>query len=176
MSENKNSMVSTAMNYAIPLGIFWIFKYLFVIGGEYAEISKYINSILSIGTPLIAYALLCRYRDKELKGHIMYGEAILFTLLIFALASLFEAVITSLHLLVINPGIVTQMNEEIYKIFSQMHLPEAYMSQLDTIFSYGAVYYIVSFIIQNMIIALFLALILGYFVSRPKNNYPHKNI
>lgn len=175
MSENKNSMVSTAMNYAIPLGLFWIFKYLFIIGGEYAEVSKYINSILSIGTPIIAYALICRYRDKELKGSITYGASILFLLLIFALASLFETVITSLHLLVLNPGLVTQMNEEIYTQFSKMNLPDIYMSQLNTILSYGRIYYIISFIAQNMIIGMFLALVLGYFVSRPKNN-PHQNI
>lgn len=175
MSENKNSMVSTAMNYAIPLGLFWIFKYLFVIGGEYAEVSKYINSVLSIGTPLIAYSLLCRYRDNNLGGSISYGESILFTLLIFAFASLFEAVITSLHLLVLNPGIVTQINEEIYKVFSQMHLPDSYMNLLNFVFSLGATYYIVSFIIQNMIIGLFLALTIGYMVSKTKNNLS-KNI
>lgn len=175
MSENKNSMVSNAMNYAILLGLFWIFKYLFVIGGEYAEISKYINSMLSIGTPVLAYVLICRYRDKDMKGSITYGEGILFTLLLFAFASLFEAVITSLHLLVLNPGLVTQMNEEIYNIFSKMHLPDAYMQQLETIFSYGAVYYIASFIVQNMIIGLFLALVLGYFASRQRNN-PHQNM
>lgn len=175
MSENKNSMVSTAMNYAIPLGLFWIFKYLFVIGGEYAEISKYINSILGIGTPVITYMLICRYKDKDKGGVISYGESILFILLTFGFASMIEAVITSLHLLVLNPGLVTQMNEQIYNIMSKMHLPEIYMSQLDTILSYGAVYYIVSFILQNMIIGLFLALVLGYFASRQRNN-PHQNI
>ncbi len=175
MSENKNSMVSTAMNYALPLGLFWIFKYLFVIGGEYAEVSKYINSILGIGTPLITYVLICRYRDKNLNGIISYGEGILFILLLYAFASCIEAVITSLHLLVINPGLVTQMNEEIYGIMSKMHLPAIYMSQLDTILTYGGLYYIISFIIQNMIVGLFLALVLGYFVSRQKNN-PNKNI
>lgn len=172
MSENKNSMVSTAMNYAIPLGLFWIFKYLFVIGGEYAEVSKYINSILSIGTPLIAYILICRYRDKNKGGIISYGESILFILLIFGFASLFETILTSLHLLVLSPSLVTQMNEQIYAQLSKMHLPDIYMSQLDSIFSYGALYYIFSFIVQNMVIGLFLALILGYFASRPRNNRP----
>lgn len=175
MSENKNSMVSTAMNYAIPLGLFWIFKYLFVIGGEYVEISKYINSILGIGTPVITYVLICNYRDRNKGGNITYGEGILFILLIFGLASMIEAVITSLHLLVINPGLVTQMNEEIYNIFSKMNLPDLYMSQLDSVLSYGGIYYIVSFIVQNMIIGLFLALVLGYFASRQRNN-PHQNI
>lgn len=175
MSENKSSMVSTAMNYAIPLGLFWIFKYLFVIGGEYAEVSKYINSILGICTPVITYVLICRYRDKNKGGSITYGESILFILLIFGLASLIETVITSLHLLVLNPGLVTQMNEEIYNAMSKMHLPDIYMSQLGTILSYGGIYYVFSFIFQNMVIGMFLALVLGYFVSRPRKN-PHLNI
>ncbi|PXV68849.1 uncharacterized protein DUF4199 [Dysgonomonas alginatilytica] len=175
MSENKKSMASTAMNYAIPLGLFWIFKYLFIIGGEYAEISKYINSILSIGTPLIAYALLCRYRDKELEGIITYKRSILFTITVFIFASLFETVISSLHLLVLNPGIVSVMNHEIYTELSKMNLPAIYMNQLDTILSYTGVYYIFSFILQNIIIGFFLALILGYFVSRQRN-YPPKNM
>lgn len=176
MSENKNSsMASVAMNYAIPLGLFWVFKYLFVIGGEYAEISKYINTLLGIGTPVITYILISRYRDVNKGGQIQYGESILFILLIFALASLIESVITSLHLFIINPELVNQMNEQIYAIFSKMQLSDIYMSQLDTIFSYGAVYYIISYIMQNMLIGLFLALVLGYLVSRPKKN-PLKNI
>lgn len=170
MSENRNSMVSTAMNYAIPLGLFWVFKYLFVIGGEYTEISKYINSILGIVTPVLTYTLICRYRDKEKGGNILYGEAILFILLIFVLASLIESVITSLHFLVINPGLVTQMNEQIYDVMNKMHLPDIYAK---TVLSYGGLYYIFAIIFQNMVIGMFLALVLGYFASRQKNN-PHQ--
>lgn len=169
MSDKNNNILSVAMNYALLLGLFWVFKYLFAIGGSYHDIFKYIFQLLSIGTPVVFYVLLCRYRDVALGGKILYGQCILFSLLLFIFASIPEAVIMSLHLLIINPEIVAEQNRLVFDLMDKMKMVNinsaAYEQTKSFLSSYGALYYTASNVIGNVIIGFCLSLILGYFVS-----------
>lgn len=175
MNDNKNNILSSASHYALYLGLFWVFKYLFVIGGEYSELSKYIYNVLNIGTPLLLYVLLCKYRDTALDGKITYGQSILFTLALFSFASLIEAVIISLHLFIISPSLVVNWTSELYSMYEKMPLPAESMQLIRTMLSFGALLYIFYMIIFNFISGLFLSLIFGYFVSR-QNNTPSQKL
>lgn len=165
------------MNYALPLGLFWVFKYLFAIGGNSFDIFKYILQVLSIGTPIIFYILLTRYRDITLGGKVGYRQCILFSLLLFIFASIPESVIMSLHLLVINPEIVSEQNRMVLDLMDKMKMVDSatYTQTKSFLASYGALYYTVSNAISNIIIGFFLSLILGYFVSRNSTSPTQNN-
>lgn len=158
------------MNYALPLGLFWVFKYLFAIGGEHQEVFKYIYSILSIGTPIIYYILLIKYRDTVLGGKIQYGECMLFCLLISIFASIPEAVVVSLNLMILNPQLVTNQNEMLLQIIekAKMISPDSmeYINLNSFLSSYGGLYYTACNVLGNIVIGFLLSLFLGYFVSR----------
>ncbi|SHG09915.1 DUF4199 domain-containing protein [Dysgonomonas macrotermitis] len=173
MSDNKNSILSSAMNFALPLGLFWVFRYFFVIGSDHYDVFKYIYNILAIGTPIIYYVLITRYRDTDLGGKISFGECILFSLLLFIFASIIEAVIVCLHLLVINPALVSSQNKVILDMISKMKMPDIAYNDLKAFLStYGALYYALCTAIANVLIGFFLSLILGYFVSRNNRANP----
>lgn len=168
MSDRNNNILSEAMNYALPLGLFWVFKYLFAIGGDYYDIFKYINQILSIGTPIVFYVLLSRYRDVTMGGKVMYGQCILFSLLLFVFASIPETAIMSLHLLVIKPEIVAELNRVAFDMMDKMKMINSpgYAEIKSFLSAYGGIYYTMSNVIGNIIIGFFLSLIIGYFVSK----------
>lgn len=168
MGENKNNIVASASNYALVLGGFWVFKYLFVIGAEYSELSKWMANILAVGTVFVLYILLCRYRDVKLGGKITYGQSILFTLLLFFFASLIEAVVISIHLFLISPELVVAQNEQIYNVVKEFNFPAESMQTLDYLFSLGPLYYVINYIVTNVFIGFFLSLIFGFIVSRQK--------
>lgn len=178
MSDKKNNMAVAAMNYAIPLGLFWIFKYLFVILGEYSELSKYIWNFLSIGTPILFYIILCQYRDKDREGKIDFGDCILFSLLLFLFASILESVIVALHVYIISPEYVAQMTEltrlnSMNSItFTSTEQREMYDKIVNGILTNIRPIIIVSKIIGDLFLGLFLSLILGYFVSKQSPNQP----
>lgn len=160
-------MVVSAMNYAIPLGLFWVFKYLFFILGDYWELSKYIHSLLAFGTPVLFYLLLSRYRDKTLGGFIDYGNCILFSLLLFLFASIIEVAIVALYIFILKPEFLDQFKEQMFIVAESFSVfGEAYVEQMKLIASNMGGYYIFSLILGNMISGLLLSLILGYFVSR----------
>jgi len=175
MSNKQNNMVVSAMNYAIPLGLFWVIKYLFVIMGDYNDTGKYINSLLSIGTPVLYYILLCRYRDKTLGGSIEYGNSILFSLLLFMFASFLEIAIVSLHIFVINPAYLSHFSQQLHEFAERFSMGnENFMEQMKLFTSNMGGYYLSSWLLSNMFLGLFLSLILGYFVSRQKPGQSQK--
>lgn len=171
-------MVVSAMNYAIPLGLFWIFKYLFVILSEYSELSKYIWSVLNVVTPILFYVILCQYRDRNRGGKIDFGDCILFSLLLFFFASILEIVIVALHIYIISPGYVAQMKEitRLSTLKNISSLPadqrELYTKIVDAIIVNIKPLILFSKVIGNLILGLFLSLILSFFVSKGRPNQP----
>lgn len=172
MSDNKNGIVASAMNYAVPLGLFWIFKYLFVIIGDYSELSKYIANLLSIGTPVIYYLLLCRYRDKTLGGQIDYGNSVLFSFLLFLFASLLEVTMVALHIFIINPAFLSHLSDQMLEFADKFEnvLGSGYKEQVKVAASNMGGYYLMSTLVSNLFVGLFLSVILSFFVSRPKSD------
>lgn len=94
-------------------------------------------------------------------------------------ASIPEAVIMSLHLLIINPEIVAEQNRSVFDLMDKMKMVSinsaAYDQTKSFLSSYGALYYTASNVIGNVIIGFCLSLILGYFVSI-KVQTQHKTI
>lgn len=177
MGEKNTGMLASAMNYAIPLGLFWVFKYIFVILGDYAEFSKFIVSILTIVTPVLYYVLLCRYRDVQCEGKLDYGDSILFSLLLFIFASFLELVIMSLHIYIINPEteILTMFGRQIEASAQLLESimspdPESYNRTMDLYSSNLRGMFLVNRFFENLMLGLFFSLIVGYFVSKQRPN------
>jgi hypothetical protein len=177
MSDKKNSIVASAMNYGIALGLFWMFEYLFVILGDYFELSKYLHSILQVGTPVVCYLALCSYRNKERGGSIDFGDAILFTLFLFLFASLFEILIICIHIYVVNPAtsVLVEFSNAMaagVQMSGRMLGADAQV-QKETLELYTSnirVMYLIFNLINNFIYSIFFALIIGFIVSRINTN------
>lgn len=177
MGERNTGMLASAMNYAIPLGLFWVFKYIFVILGDYAEFSKFIVSILTIVTPVAYYVLLCRYRDVPCQGKIDYGDSILFSLLLFIFASFLELVIIALHVYIINPAtpVLSEFSKQIQASAQLLEPimsadPEGYNRTMDFYSSNLRGMYLMNRFFENLMLGLLLSLIIGYFVSKRRPN------
>lgn len=174
MDNNKNSILASAAHFALFLGLYWVFRYLFVIGSDYSELCKYIVSIIGIGTPLVLYIILCRYRDTVFEGNISYGQCFKFTIPLCFFASLIESVIIAIHIIILNPLIISSQQKEVVKLYEQMNLSPMLVEFAKNMVI-GPLPYIFSSIFGNIIIGLFLSLILSFFVSRfPKHPQKYK--
>ncbi|NDW19800.1 DUF4199 domain-containing protein [Dysgonomonas sp. 216] len=165
---NRNSkgfvMLKYAMNYGVILGSFWVFKYIFLIASSLSDHFLYIYNLLAIGTLLLYYVLLRRYRDFALGGKINYLQCISFSVLLFLFSALIEAVIIYIHYNFIDPKYVLVRNkgwlEMVLKwIFSR----EWVENQKET---FGNIIVFISEVGKNIVIGFFLSLVYGIFVTR----------
>jgi len=178
MNDRKNSMVASAMHYAIFLGLFWVFKYIFVILGDTSDRSLAFASMLTIITPVLYYILVCRYRDNERGGKIDYGDVILFSMLLVLFASFIELVAVCLRIFVINPSFLAHYIQQVSEQYNQSAFfdmlagdqKELMAQMMDFQASNIGVIFILSNLIVNFFIGLFLSLILGYFIAKKNPN------
>ena len=170
MSTNqiKETTFAAAAHYAIYLGLFWVFKYLFLMGAEYNDLYKYIYNLLNIGTPILFYALACVYRDKRLGGNIVFGKVIAFGVLLFLFASFLEAVVIAINIIYVNPTYLSNLEEQVYLFYDNIGAPEQFLNAIEEGFKIGPFTFIFSQVIGNAILGLIIALVLGYFVAMKK--------
>lgn len=169
MDSHKNNVITSAAHYAVYLGMFWVFKYIFLITSQYAgDFYLYIFNLLSIGTPILFYALAIVYRDKRLGGTINYGQVILFAIFLFLFASLIESVIIAIHIMVLDPHYLSNFQERIYLEYENRGLPNQLLKILKQGLNFGSITFLVSQVMANIISGVFISVIFGYLVCRKK--------
>lgn len=108
LKSSFTTLMQFSMQYGFVLGIFWLFKYVFFIVFDVFDQLWYIYNILNIGTLLLYYVLVNRYRERVLGGVMSYVQCILFSTLLFFFASLIESILMYIHIAIINPGFLSQ--------------------------------------------------------------------
>ena len=157
-------MLKYAMNYGVILGSFWIFKYVFLIASDLSDHFSYIYNLLAVGTLLLYYVLLRRYRDNALGGKINYIQCISFSMLLFLFSALIEAVIIYIHYRFIDPKYIMTRNPGWLEALMRWLFSRHWLDSLKE--EYGNVIIVTVGIIKNILIGFFLSLVYGIFVTR----------
>lgn len=175
IQQEKVPMIKYAMHYGAILGLFWAFKYLFLIGAGFSDIMFiYIHAILGVVTFFLTYVFFFKYRDSEEGKPKNLLKCILFTATMGFFASIFEGAMMYLHYEIIDPLYFNSKKVEpfmhmINSIPNTMNAPNFEESKeiLKSIFSNKAIY-IFSDFIGNIFSMAFLGLIIGLFADKLK--------
>lgn len=119
-----------AMNYALPFGIYWIAGLVcFVKSMDYTALSVACYFIF-LSVPVVAYALLCRFRDSVCGGVISFGRGYVFALLVYFYAALILAAGAYVYFRFLDhgafiQGYITQLDSpEVRKAFEDESLKQ----------------------------------------------------
>lgn len=171
MLENKSQMLHYSIYGAILLGAFWVFKYLLGILSNDFAVLNFINSFLSIGTPIILFIYLLRYNSRYVDNKMSLGHGIQFSILMFFFASILEAVIVFIHVNWIDQAFISNLYSSLVDIARSLNLSETITAQLaeqplPTSFSYV----VSNVIMADVFIGLILSLLIVPIVRRLKPN------
>lgn len=167
MSENKSQLVNFAMNGGLVVGVFWVIKYFFVIGATRYPFLGYINTLLSIGTPLLLFYFLVRYKNFAAEqDKISFWHGIQFSVTLFFFASFLEAIIVIVHIIWIDPAYLSRTYEHTLVMIESMSVDQHIINRLKeqpvpTPFSYT-----IGLIMGNLLIGVFLSLFLVPLANR----------
>ena len=169
MESNKNQILNYAMQAGLVLGVFWVFKYLFVITGELHPLISFIGTILSIGTPLLLFYFLVKYNREGADGGMSFGQGIQFSILLFFFASLLESLVVLLHVKWIDPLFIGGIYDAMIEMASQLSIGKDLAAQLADQPLPGAVTYVFSNVIMaDVFLGVILSLIIVPMVMRFK--------
>lgn len=168
-------LLKYAMNYGIILGSFWFIKYLFLLSSSFFVHFIYLFNLLGIGTLILYYVLLSRYRDKALGGYISYAHCIIFSIFLFLFAGLIESSIIYVHIAIIDTSFSGQEKILIDTIAEMFKNISDYLG-IETVIKTpkskpvpSNALYVLNKILVNVLIGFSLSLIYGIFVRRKKN-------
>ena len=132
MNTNRDTLQKNAMHYGLFMGGFWIFKYLFFILSFKVSLLQIVYLSLTMMVPLVAYTLTKHYREN-LGGTISFFHAWRFGVMMYFFAALlvslvqfifyrfiappdflaktFDAVISVMNTMSLNPKIAERMSD-----------------------------------------------------------------
>ena len=168
MQEDKSHLLYYTMRYGIILGLFWILKYIFVIGAREIPILMHVNTVLSIGTLILLIYFLFQYKLK-LDSPIGYWHCVSFAILLFFFAGIFEAILIFIHTNWIDPAFIPNLYENSLNILKEFGF-ESSLAEVQQQPLPSPVYYTFNSLLSNA----FIGLILGLAVSPIVVNFKPK--
>lgn len=166
MQEDKSKLVNYAMNGGLFLGLFWVVKYLMVMGGGQSSALNVISSLLSLGTPLLLVYFLVTYKVKLPNNEMGFWHGVQFTILLFFFASILEAVIVFIHITWIDTTYIGKLYSEMTKTIEAVDLSKKMVESLKNQPLPSSINYILSNVVfANIFIGMVLSLIAVPFVN-----------
>jgi hypothetical protein len=165
------------MNYAmyagIFLGLFWMLKYLFVMGSTRIPALNLIGSFLTIGTPLILFYFLTKYKTDIVNNNMSYWHGVQFGIMLFFFASLLEAVIVFVHITWIDQAFVGKLYENMVETVKMMNLSDRMVNSFEN----QPLPTTMNYIFSNVILAdIFIGMFLSFFVVPIVLRFTPKNV
>lgn len=166
MQEDKSKLVNYAMNSGLFLGLFWVVKYLMVIGGGQSSVLNSISSLLSLGTPLLLVYFLVKYKVKLPNNEMGFWHGVQFSILLFFFASILEAVIVFIHITWVDTAYIGNLYSEMTKTIEAVNLSKKMVESLKNQPLPSTINYIISNVVfANIFIGMVLSLIAVPFVN-----------
>ena len=115
--EQTKSLQEHAMRFGTAMGIFWIFKFIFLPLGFSMPFLQLLFIILTCFVPFLGYRYTRTYRDKYCGGEINFTRAYIFTIFMYFFAALLTSAGHFIYFNFIDNGFIT----------------DTYISQLETL-------------------------------------------
>ncbi|HBK32166.1 MAG TPA: hypothetical protein DDZ96_05530 [Porphyromonadaceae bacterium] len=162
MQEDKSRLLSYAMYAGLYLGLFWVVQYFFTMAGTNHAILAVIDSILSIGTPILLFYYLVRYKRLIIPDSRMnYWHGMQFSILLFFFASLLKSVIVFIHVNWIDPMFITTLYDNMVQMAQSMKIDEALIANIsEQPYPTPSSYIINTVILGNVFMGMLLSVII----------------
>jgi len=162
IKEKGTILLKYAMHYGMILGLFWIFKYLFLIGSGFSDhVFIYLYYVLNAGTFLLIYIFTFRFKESDPERPKGILSCALFVTLICFFASFFEIAIMYAHYQFIHPEYFAKISQPVVDMVNNFYPPQYQAIVLDFI----KPIFLLSQIISNTFFGFFFGLLLGWLVN-----------
>ncbi|MGV8963779.1 MAG: DUF4199 domain-containing protein [Candidatus Saccharimonadaceae bacterium] len=166
MHKEKNSMVNFAMQAGLALGGFWVFKYIFIIASSQYPALGYVNTFLSIMTPVILLFYLIKFKNETVDNKIGYWQGVKLGGMLFLFASLIESIIIIAHIVWIDPTYISTINQQMIELAQSLNFNVKLMDEVKRQSSFSPMVFILKQLSNNVFIGFILSLMLTPVSSR----------
>lgn len=171
-------MQRQAMNFGTYMGIFWILKFVLFPLGMTTPFLSFVFILLTIAVPVLGFHYARVYRDSYCGGGIGFGQAFVFTWMMYLFASLLTALAHYIYFAYIDNGFILNHCEAQIVSIEQSGLPDIeemvklLKESLANLKSLNAIDITMQLLSQNAFMAILIAIPTALFVTKkaPQQN------
>lgn len=116
-AERPTTLQEYAMRFGTYMGLFWIFKFIFLPIGFTIPLLQLLFILMTIFVPVLGFIYARRYRNQYHEGYLSFTQAFGFCFLMYLFASILTALAHYVY----------------FRFIDQGYLLNTYLSQLDNI-------------------------------------------
>lgn len=116
-AERPITLQEYAMRFGTYMGLFWIFKFIFLPIGFSIPLLQLLFILMTLFVPVLGYIYTRRYRNQYREGSLSFTQAFSFCFLMYLFASILAALAHYVY----------------FRFIDQGYLLNTYLSQLDNI-------------------------------------------
>ncbi len=182
MKEDKSQLMSYAMYAGLYLGVFWVIKHFITTAMGHFSGLNVLASFLSVGTPLILYFFLTKYKTKITGNAMGFWHGVQFGIMLFFFASILEAMAVFIHVTWIDTAYIPDLYQNMLETAKTFNFNDSLLSALEDSPTPSVANYIFSNVIMaDVFLGFILSLLIVPIVIRytPVNNsntQPNNNI
>lgn len=105
--EQNKSLQEHAMRFGTGMGLFWIFKFIFLPLGFTVPFLQLLFIILTCSVPFVGYRFARTFRDKYSEGEISFIRAYMFIIFMYFFAALLTSAGHFIYFNFIDNGFIT---------------------------------------------------------------------
>lgn len=173
-TERPITLQEHAMRFGTYMGLFWIFKFIFLPTGFSVPSFHLLFLALTAFVPVLGFLYIRRYRDMYCGGTIPFLKAFFFTVLMYLFASLLTAVAHYIYFRFIDNGYlinayITQLESMKTSVSDEMKTTiEQFVDTLGVISSLSPLEFTFQLLSQNFFCGLLLAFPSALFTMKHK--------
>lgn len=175
MQEDKSQLINCAMLYGLYLGTFWVIKYFVFIASLQFPIFSMLEVFLRLGTPILLFYFLIKYRVNILEGQMGYWHGVQFSILLFFFAALLEAIIIFVHTTWLAPTYISDMFDTYVTMVESLNLDPRLAQAFEEQPTPSPINYTFSNMMANVFVGMLLSLIIvplaNQFNPRQKSDF-----
>lgn len=131
MREDKSRLMYYAMYGGVFLGLFWMLKYLFVVVADRIPALSIFGSFLAVGTPLILFYFLVKYKTAIVNNNMGYWHGVQFGIMLFFFASIPEAVTVFVNITWFDTAYIGIFYDELIDTVKQLDMGDSLVKLLE---------------------------------------------
>ena len=175
-TERPITLQEHAMRFGTYMGLFWIFKFIFLPAGFTVPLLQMLFLLLTCFVPVLGFIYTRRYRNVCCGGYLPFGKALIFSISMYLFASLLTAVAHYIYFRFIDEGYLVNTYIDQLETLKTAGTEEmkAYIGQLTdalgVVSSLSPLELTFQLLSQNFIYGLLLSLPTALFAMRYKRN------
>lgn len=174
-TERPMTLQEYAMRFGTYMGLFWIFKFIFLPIGFSIPLLQLLFILMTLFVPVLGYIYARRYRNQHHEGYLSFTQAFSFCFLMYLFASILTALAHYVYFRFIDQGYLLntyldQLENIKNSVSGDMKISvEQLISSFDVISSLTPLQLTFQLLSQNFFYGILLSIPTGLLVMKKKN-------